>query len=95
MAIPSRTKIKLIALISLPLILYAIPLDGIYNGESLCLSKRLLDIECWGCGITRAFFSAMYGRFASAWEYNHLIVVVFPLLLWLWIREIWRTIFNE
>lgn len=94
MATLSKPKSKLSLLLSLPVILYLIPVDGIYNGESICIFKHLFDTECWGCGTTRAFFSVMYGNFAQAWEYNPLITVIFPLLLWLWGKEIWRTIIS-
>lgn len=87
----SRTTIKLIALLLTPPLLYTIPLEGIYNGESLCLFKRFLNTECWGCGITRAFFSVLYGRFTLAWEYNPLIAIVFPLFVWLWLKETFNT----
>ena len=76
----------------LPLFLYAVPVDNIYNGESICIIKSLFGVECWGCGTTRAVFSVLYGKFSQAWEYNRMIVVIFPLLLWLWVSEIHRTI---
>ncbi|MBR4952718.1 MAG: DUF2752 domain-containing protein [Alistipes sp.] len=89
---PIIAKIKLGVLILLPFFLYVVPTEGIYNGESLCLIKRCFGVECWGCGITRAIFSVLYGNFAEAWCYNRLIVIVFPLLLWLWGKEIYKTI---
>ena len=86
-----RTTSKLLALLLIPAILYTIPLESIYNGESLCLFKRFLNTECWGCGITRAFFSVLYGHFTLALEYNPLITIVFPLFAWLWLKEIFNT----
>ncbi|MBQ2424791.1 MAG: DUF2752 domain-containing protein [Alistipes sp.] len=76
----------------LPALLYLVPTEGIYNGNSLCVVKNIFGVECWGCGITRALFSVLYLDFAAAWGYNHLIVVVFPLLLWLWGRELYCTV---
>lgn len=92
MATQSRVICKLLLLVLLPLLLYIVPTEGIFSGESICLIKRFFGVECWGCGITRAFFSVLYLDFAAAWEYNHLIVIVFPLLLWLWVREIYFTV---
>ena len=88
----SRTICKLAILLLSPITLYLIPLEGIYNGESLCLFKRCLGIECIGCGITRAFFSVLYGKFALAWEYNPLIAIVFPLSVWIWTKETIKTV---
>jgi hypothetical protein len=42
--------------------------------------------------MTRAVFSAMYLRFADAWEYNRLVVVVLPLLAVAWAYRVWRLI---
>ena len=86
----SRTVSRLLLLLLLPAALYMIPTHGIFHGESLCLVKRLFGVECWGCGMTRAVFSAMYLRFADAWEYNRLVVIVLPLLAAAWAYRVWR-----
>ena len=87
-----RVKCRLAVLLLTPVVLYLIPTDGIFNGESLCLSKQLFGVECWGCGITRAIFSVLYGRFIDAWNYNHLVVAVVPLIVALWAQEVWRCV---
>ena len=79
-----RTTSKTAVLLALPIILYTLPTDSIFNGESICLFKQLFETECWGCGITRAFFSVLHGHMRQAIDYNPLIAIVFPLLLWLW-----------
>ena len=89
-----KTICKPFLLILLPVSLYLIPVEGIFSGESLCLIKRCFGIECWGCGITRAVFSLLYGRFEQAWEYNAFIILVFPLLLWVWAVELRKSIIN-
>ena len=92
MATQSRVICKLLLLVLLPLLLYIVPTEGIFSGESICLIKSIFGIECWGCGITRAFFSVLYFDFAAAWEYNPLIYILLPLLLWLWARELYSTV---
>lgn len=54
------------------------------SNHSFCLIKLIFGHECWGCGLTRAF--AALGRldFKGAYEFNHLIVIVAPLLFILW-----------
>lgn len=42
--------------------------------------------------MTRAFFSLLHGDFAAAWDYNHWVVIVAPLLLWLYIEALKKTI---
>ena len=80
--------IKLLLLLILPVVLYTIPTEGIYNGDSICIYTRIFGVECWGCGITRAIFSALYLRFAEAWEYNRFVVVVMPILIFEWLRAV-------
>jgi hypothetical protein len=55
----------------------------------------LFDKECFGCGITRAIQHAIHFDFYTAWNYNKLVVIVAPVLffLWLkWLREFWLKI---
>ena len=85
----SRT-IKLLLLLSLPIVLYTIPEESIYTGKSICIFTNIFGVECWGCGITRAIFSVLYFRFTEAWEYNKLVPIVFPLLVYEWIKSIVR-----
>ncbi len=82
--------IKLFLLLLLPVVLYMIPTKGVYSGESICIFTNIFGVECWGCGITRAIFSALYFRFAEAWEYNRLVIIVLPLLLLLWLKTVVR-----
>ena len=86
----SIAKIKRIGWLLLPLLVYVIPRQCWFEGESLCLVKALSGgkIECWGCGITRAVVSVMYLDFGAAWDYNRAVVVVFPLMAFMWAKEV-------
>jgi len=42
-----------------------------------CSSRRMLGIDCPGCGMTRAFISISHGEFARAWHLNHASFVVY------------------
>lgn len=91
MAGSSLTDKCLFALcLSLPFVLYLIPRHWIYEGHSICLFRNLFGIECWGCGMTRALFSVLDLHFTEAWNYNSAIVIVIPMLIWLWGRELHR-----
>lgn len=59
-----------------------------FNDKSICLWKVLTGHECIGCGITRAFHALFHLQFQSAFEFNHGIIIVAPLLLYLWIKLI-------
>jgi hypothetical protein len=83
---------RLAILLVLPLILYALPVDYFDDKPPICLSRVLLDVECLACGMTRAVMRAMRLRIASAMSYNTLVIVVFPLLCYLWARYVWADV---
>lgn len=78
--------LKRIAVISFPVFLYFIPMNWLTQQHTICLFKNFFDIECFGCGITRAVISATQLDFINAFNYNKLIVIVFPLLIFAWLR---------
>ncbi|MBY0496064.1 MAG: DUF2752 domain-containing protein [Cyanobacteria bacterium] len=56
----------------------------------ICPFKRFLDVECWGCGLTRATSDALHGRFSDAIALNQLVVAALPIMialaLWVLVR---------
>lgn len=60
--------------------------------RSICLIKNIFDINCYGCGITKAVIAVIQIDLLGAYLYNKMIVVVMPLLLYVWTREILQTI---
>ena len=86
------SKIYLVILIALPLPFFILPANYFDTGESLCMSKLLLHRECLGCGITRAIQHAIHFDFTRAWHYNKLVVLVLPVLLFLWLSEIKKSL---
>lgn len=72
------------------LLLLLLPADFFdHHGPTLCLSRLLLGMGCPGCGMTRASMHALHADWTAAWHYNRLVVVVLPLLAWLWGKEVW------
>jgi hypothetical protein len=72
----------------IPVALYFVPLEWFKNQNSVCLFKNLTGNECYGCGMTRAIFSAIHCRFEDAFHYNKLFLVVFPSLIYIWAKTI-------
>jgi len=68
------------------LFLFFLPADHFDSGQSMCASKWLFDIECLGCGITRAIMHLMHLEFQTAWDFNKLSFVILPIGLLLWIH---------
>ena len=80
-------RILLAALIAAPILAAWLPLAALERAPSVCLVRRI-GVECWGCGMTRAVASAARGDFDRAWEYNPRVVVVAPLLAFIWARSL-------
>lgn len=56
-------------------------LPGFSNAmPETCTSKRILGIDCPGCGMTRAFISISHGQFNRAWELNRASFVVYAFV---------------
>ena len=69
-------------------ILFFVPTSLLESGHSICLIKNVFGVECPGCGMTRAILSVLHGNLVGAFQYNKLIVVVFPLLFYVCIKAI-------
>jgi hypothetical protein len=92
----------MILLFSIPFLLWALPAGFFDNtGIELCPSKAFFDVECFGCGITRAVMHLHHFEWQDAIYYNYLVVVVYPFLafVWfLWMGKAWKrhkTLFNK
>ena len=57
-----------------------------------CLWKTFFGIECSGCGLTSSIIEILKGNFQFAWEINKLTFLVFPLLLFYSIKEVFLKI---
>ena len=65
----------------LPFFLILLPEDFFDSGKSICISRLVFDVECYGCGMTRAFMRILHGEFKDAWDLNKLSIISFPLIL--------------
>ena len=84
---------RAIAVVLLPLALYFIPRESLFeHTHTLCLVHNLTGEECWGCGMTRALVSLLYLDFDAAWAYHRGVVVVAPLLVWIWAKWIYNEV---
>jgi len=76
------------AVVTAPFILLLLPVDYFDTGDSICLSKVLAGIECYGCGMTRAVMHFVHFDFAGAWMFNKLSFLVVPMLFPLWVKSL-------
>jgi hypothetical protein len=80
------TVVKLAVIVLTPIILLVLPAGFFDGGESICLSKLLLDVECYACGMTRACMHLIHLDFEEAYAYNMLSFIVLPLLAVIWVQ---------
>jgi hypothetical protein len=78
--------VKTSGYVLLPLVLLLLPADFFDQGQSMCLSKLVAGIECYGCGMTRAIMHLIHLDFAAAAGFNKLCFIVFPVLSFLWVQ---------
>jgi hypothetical protein len=46
----------------------------------LCSFRKIVGLDCPGCGLTRCFVSAAHGRLADAWRFHPAGVLLFGLI---------------
>lgn len=63
-----------------------LPVGLLDDGPVLCPIRLLGGDWCWGCGITRACWHLLHGDLAGAFAQNRLVILVFPLLAFLYLR---------
>jgi hypothetical protein len=67
-----------------PFILFSLPATYFDKGESICLSIRLFNVPCFGCGLTRAIMHLIHFDFKVAWNLNKIAFILFPIGLLFW-----------
>jgi len=80
--------------ISIPFIFLILPSDQFDQGIVICPSKYFLNLNCPGCGLTRAIMHLMHFEFISAWTFNKLSFFIFPILIMIYFHVIGRY-FNK
>lgn len=80
-------KIWLALLLLTPIVLWLLPSDFFdteNTGIEICPSKALFNIECLGCGMTRAVMYMHHFQFEDALFYNYGVVAIYPALVVVW-----------
>lgn len=71
-----------------PMVLFLLPLHWLEGFGTVCLIKNITGYECPGCGMSHAVISVIHGNFSDAFNYNKLVIVIFPLLSYIWLKKI-------
>lgn len=78
---------KIAGVVAIPAVLFFIPLGWLSAQPSICIYKCITGHECFGCGITRAVLLVLHFQYNRALELNKLIIIVFPILSMVWIKN--------
>lgn len=92
---PWVNRLWIVALIALPVILWIFPATYFDSGQSICPSKLFLNIECMGCGITRAVQHMHHLDWREALYHNYAVIFVYPLLIYFWYNYLRTAILRE
>ena len=75
-----------IVLMIIPIFLWIVPAGQFDDtGVIICPSRFIFDIECFGCGMTRAVLHMHHGDFEQAVYYNVFVLLIYPLLVGFWL----------
>lgn len=82
----------LAALLLAPIVLWILPGDFFdETGIDICPSKLLFNIECLGCGMTRAVMHMHHLEIADAVYYNRGVLAIFPALAVIWCMWVYKS----
>ena len=79
-------------LLFMPFILPFISLDWLESKNTICIYTNLTGANCFGCGITKSIVATTQFDFFRAFSYNKLVVVIAPLLLFVWLKRWFKFI---
>ena len=86
----SRGKVGFYLL--LPVFFLLVPTSWFEGRRSFCLIRTVFGVRCPGCGMMRAISCVFNGHLRRAFDYNRLVVVVFPLLCYVWLKAVVKEI---
>jgi hypothetical protein len=81
--------LALAGLLLIPVLICLVPLSWVESQHSVCLIRNITGHDCYGCGMTRAVSAVMHFRLSDAFHFNKLVIIVFPLLVYIWGEKIY------
>lgn len=85
--------VKAVVHIGFPALLLWLPATFFDHGRSISLFELAGVEDYYSKGITRAIMHLIHLDFATAWEYNKLSFIVFPLIAYVWGKAFLQNFF--
>ncbi len=80
------------ALLLAPIVLWFMPSTAFDDSDIIvCPSRLFFDIECLGCGMTRAVQHMHHFEWEDAAYYNAGVMLIYPALIVVWAIWVYRT----
>lgn len=76
---------------AIPIFLFFMSTNILESETPICLIRNFFGFECLGCGMTRALSCILKGQFEMGFHYNKLVVIVFPLLAYIWAKNVLKA----
>jgi len=89
--LPYKSFLIVSGLVLAGVILLILPASFFDDGPPLCLSVLLFDMECYGCGLTRACQHLIHLQFKEAWSYNPLAFAALPVMGFGYFKELFEN----
>ena len=70
--------------------LAVVPTAWLASAPSICVFWNLFGVHCPGCGMTRAFSALLHADLAAALAYNKLVLLMFPMVCGIILRDACR-----
>ena len=74
-----------------PIVLILLPATFFDSGNTICLSVLLFNLECYAYGLTKAIQHLIHLEFNEAIKFNKLSIIVFPILIISYLKELLRV----
>ena len=61
-----------------------------FHDNKFCLFKFIFGVNCPGCGMGHAVCALLKGNFLEALNYNPLVLIVLPILIYVWLKYVYK-----
>jgi len=79
---------EFIFFISIPVLTFNLNNYNLELTPTICIMKNLFNMDCIGCGSTKAIIAFVNGNFNQGINYNFNVIFTLPILIYIWINQI-------